>query len=84
MLIEEGESSDGIILQLMHSLTLDAQLVSDGLERPTFDRRKELHVLLLAGQGGDIALTVALAPLTDARPTRLHALTYGTGIFACI
>lgn len=42
VLVEEGHSTERILLDLVHSLTLDSHLVSDLLKGPSFETGQEL------------------------------------------
>ena len=76
--MKELDSGLSILLQLMYSLALDAQLVGDLLEGPPFQRFEEGNVIGLSAERGDRALAIAFATLALIRPRGLGPSAYAT------
>lgn len=77
---QEGHATLGILLQLVDSLSLDAQLVGNLLEGASLKVGEEGDVLFIPLNGREVTLAIALAARALRGPCRLLPATNRAGI----
>jgi hypothetical protein len=80
MLMQEGDTPLGILLQLMDTLALDASFIRHLLEGPASKSFEEAVVIGFSSNRRDIPLPIRLTGTAKPRPTGFRSRTNGTWV----